>query len=470
MGGGALESFWRGERPRAVGHFTGATRERGNVMNAKIAAMVAACGLCSLVAGQECTWDNGEWDGVDGQTSERDTAVEDSRTADDFCLKDGYVYEICSITVQMLTSANAEDRDVELTLYHDCDGCPAEQVDCGFFIDPEISVLQAGVRDGLDLIEVTFNTKSRIIIDEYGEETEQDALWLKGGCYWVSPVGIGDGTEYDRYFWGTAGEDLLAAKAKSQAGPFKVHGWERVDELNVDCRNFAFDIEANKCCIVRDNGAADETSEGAHDTTGVDCRNADNFAISPCVDSTDLCFFSAYIYTNCDCDRTKLEIHADDCGEVGERVGDYFLASKCVQLSGFGSSDGGVDFEGQELALYRVEFHNPGLSLEGGANYWASLHVQGTGSFNERGFWAYNYLCENAECDIHLSSGQWQCPQDGQYWFEESGRDHAFCIATTEASPDAAASGCAADYNGDGRASVADLLTFLDVWFEGCEN
>ncbi len=431
-----------------------------------------ACASFASAGAEDCLWNNGEWDQVDGQTSERDTAVEDSRTADDFCLKSGYVYEVCTITVQMLTSANAEDRDVELTLYHDCDGCPAEAVVCGFFTDPTITTLEAEVRPGLDLIEVSFDTKARVIVDEYGEETEQDALWLKGGCYWVSPVGIGDGTEYDRYFWGTAGEDLLAAKAKSQAGQFKVHGWEQVDELNVDCRNFAFEVLGTACCINTDNGGASSDIAGAHDTTGVDCRNADNFSISPCVDSTDLCFFSAYIYTNCDCERTKLEIHADDCGEIGEQIGDYFAVDKCVQVSGFGASEGGIDFEGQELALYRVEFHNLGLALDGGANYWASLHVQGTGSFNERGFWAFNEACDR-DCLVHLSPAQWQCPVDGQYWFEEGERDHAFCLATSETNGTGggtATSGCAADYNGDGRASVADLLTFLDVWFEGCEN
>ena len=34
----------------------------------------------------DCTWENGSWDGFDGQSSETGTSVEDSRAADDFCL------------------------------------------------------------------------------------------------------------------------------------------------------------------------------------------------------------------------------------------------------------------------------------------------------------------------------------------------------------------------------------------------
>ncbi len=424
----------------------------------------------------DCTWENGAWDGNDGQSSESGTSVEDSRAADDFCLKEGYVYEVTEISVQML--AITEEPDATLQLYHDCNGCPAELVDCGFFDEPAITG-QEDLGGGWVLYTFTFDTTARTRTDEYGEEVDYPALWLKGGCYWLSPVGIGDGTGYDRYFWGTAGDNLLGAVPKAQAGPFKIDSWERVDALNVACRNFAFEVCANECCIIRDNGPASYDVTWSVDTTLPGCYNADNVVISPCAD-TELCFFSAYIYTNCDCERTKLRIYADDCGEIGEEItNDYVLVTKCVPLSdrGAASSNGGVDFEGQQLAKYRVEFHD--LSevpvLTAGDNYWIALEVQGSGSFNERGFWAFNENCEDPSCTIHVSSGQAICPAGGLLDWEELGHDYAFCLAGNPVGENdngtgTASTGCAADYNGDGQRSVADLLSFLDVWFEGCEN
>jgi hypothetical protein len=436
----------------------------GNIGNTQF-AMSVEC---------DCTWENGVWDNLDGQTSETGTSVEDSRTADDFCLKEGYVYEITSISVQMLS--NTSEPDATLQLYHDCNGCPSDTVDCGYFEQPTIDGAPLDLGGGWHLYTFVFNTGPRVQLDEYRNEVEYEGLWLKGGCYWASPVGIGDGTGYDRYFWGTAGSNLIGAIPKTQAGPFKIDGWERVDDLNVACRNFAFEVCSNPCCIIRDNGPASSDVSWSQDTTLPGCYNADNFVVSPCAD-IDLCFFSAYIYTNCDCTRSKIRIYEDDCGEVGaEHTAGYILTTKCIPLSGYGSANGGVDFGGQQLAKFRVEWHASDLAnvptLSAGDNYWIALEVQGSGSFNERGFWAFNENCENPGCTINISSGQYVCPANGTLSYTEIGHDYAFCLAgnPVELGAGTATTGCAADYNGDGTRSVADLLMFLDVWFEGCDN
>ncbi len=429
----------------------------------------------------QCLVNQMPWDGVDGQTSEIGTAIEESRTADDFCLKAGYVHEITSIEVLFLTDST--EPDATLQLYHDCNGCPGDLVDCGFFETPDAILVDENVQGERDLYKFVFNTSARTVVDEYGEEVDYPGLWLKGGCYWLSPVGIGDGTEYDRYFWATSGETLIGSIPKTQAGPFKIDGWEQISDLNVDCRNMAYRLNGSSCCLQLDHGQPSLDIEGAVNTTGVGCRNADDISLPrACLDERsvltgnldhELCFVSAYIFTNCECERTKLEVHLDECGEVGRLLGQQYEASKCVKLSGFGAADGGVDFDGHELALYRVEFHNIGYPLSSGENYWLSIHTQGSGSFNERGFVAFNENALNPSCTIRHNDGMTICPASEQLLWEGTGRDYAICAAVTPLDSNdgpVGANGCAADYNGDGEATVTDLLTFLDVWFEGCEN
>ena len=451
-------------------------RDTGGTTNGGIDTSVASTFVIGVTPDCACLWDNGGWDGVTGQTSERDTSIpEETRTADDFTLKAGYIHRIDEIRVQMITNSQESWQPLmaELTLYEDCNGCPGEAIDCGFFENPDVREIQP-LSDGFRLVEFTFNTGERL--DPETNETIP-GLWLRGGrTYWASPVGIGDGTFEDSTFWATAGDNIISSIPKTQAGPYKIDDWARVDGLNVDCRNMSFEVCGESCELIRDADRqyATDTASLVDTTAFPDCRIADDFALSTKQDGL-LCFLSAIVFTNCDPCRAKLELHGSDCGEITIDRLDIGFASKCVQLS----DEGAINYqEGSQrfaLTAYRVEWHDIDLPLDRGQRYFASMHVQGTGSFNERGLFALSMPCGTA-CAIALSPSQAICPAIGIDEWTDLTSDVAMCVAIRPSSPDGAedadengaTDACPADFNGDGVDDVADLLRFLDAWFAGC--
>ncbi len=438
--------------------------------------------------GEKCIWDNGRGTGLNGQTSEVDTAIEDSRAADDFILKDGYVYRIDCIYVDMIV--RGELRDVTLQLYEDCNGCPSDLLACGFFTQYEI-VEETELSETDTLVRYKFITAERTEIDEYGEFEIKPGLWLHGGHYWLSPVGQGDGTQYQQYFWSVAETgDAIGSIPKAQSGDFKIDGWTPVDTLNLDCANFAFDLEGDCCCVLCDNGKPDFSPSGfdlAFDTTQPFSYNADNFVVPNCEEPTEVCFVKGYILTNCDPERTKLKIYGDECDDPSSQVRGFRFVDKVIQRTETGAVTVNVQdgpFQRTlELTGYEVQWHDLRWSLDAGQNYWLSIYLQGTGSVSERAFWTFNQDCVDPSCLIKLSEGQWNGVQTNGDWesvsefTDGSPRDFAFKIAIREPSPEFENTGtdpgvgtCAADYNNDGEVMVTDLLDFLSIWFNGCDE
>ncbi len=425
-----------------------------------------------------CIWDNGEFDGLGFQASESGSAIGESRAADDFTIKQGTVARIDTISVQMLMSG--DDFNATLQLYHDCNGCPADLVECGFFQHPTVRILDNQPQPGFTAVELTFDTSERLETDEYGNESFVPGLWLHGGkSYWLSPVGSGE--LYDRAFWMTTGDgDTAGATAKFQSGEYKIDAWLPVDELNLGCADFAFNVEGSSCCVICDNGLPDlEGADPLLDTTAPGARLVDNFVVNGC-ETREICFLKTWIITNCDPLRMKAQLYSDDCDSPSGLVGEEVLASKSVQISAPES----IDVGGVQLTAYRVEFHDLGWAVEPGGNYWVSLHHQGTGSFSERSYTAFATDCREPGCDIKLSQAQsLRRVSRVLEWHPLSDvigmpRDLAFKLAVTPLDSDTPggsdgtdlANSCASDINNDGRVSAIDLTMFLEMWFNGCDD
>ncbi len=431
----------------------------------------------SAQPGDDCLWEQlARSVGAIGQSSELGTAIPDSETADDFCLKIGHLHEIQSISVRMLPDTD-DPSAVVLRLFEDCNGRPGSPVPGAVFESPEIVSEQSG-SGGEFAVELRFNTGEREVTDEYGETTVAPGLWLGGGCYWVSPVGLGDGSGADRWRW-AAEDSAIEANATGAIAQSRIGdgAWEPVSELNIGCRDMAFDIRGQSCCLLRNTGTPSNDVAGGIDTTGVACEVAASLTVPLCSIDASLCAVVAYVWTNCDCSRSKLRVLTDDCGAPGMSEiplpdgAPSVIASACTRLTGFGPDAGGIEFDGRDLALYRVEWHGVGIQVPAGRNVWIAVRLQGTGSLNERAVWAFrDRTCDPCPGPAPTDGAWGRCPELlGPIGFVPLGRPLALGVGLQTLEPDrVGALACPTDVNADGRSDVLDLLRYISAWYAGC--
>ncbi|MDX9911816.1 MAG: hypothetical protein RBS39_08300 [Phycisphaerales bacterium] len=368
--------------------------------NAVTARAVTGTGPTIAAASAACDasyWENGAFDGLNGQSSESGTGLgADAETADDFSICEGKAINLQTIRACLLTNTSDlhwPGRQARLTIYTDCDGCPGEPI---YTADTDDDNELGGGIGSFALVEYTFSD-----ID----------LWLCGpAVYWISVQGLGDHSGLDRAFWATAGfgeVQLHQGKFRTDKADIATPGW--VDVGNTDgcescigCTDFCFNIDAEVCDILWDNGefAGFGGGPSALNTSIPMARSADNFHLKPC-DDYDLCFISGCILTNCDPKRTLLEIYENDCdmpaalrGTWTDPVITSVEVGPCADAQDLG-----------DLVAYNVLFSLEDYRLEGGKNYWVALVARGTGSLREQGFFCYAFRCDT-ECQILITEGK----------------------------------------------------------------
>lgn len=341
-----------------------------------------------------CVWENGDWDAVSGQSSEEGTALgAPSASADDFRVCEGKALLLTQVKTQMLTNTQNSGwlhRRARLDVYADCNGCPGELIasyttDQSEELGPQVGTLK--------LVEFTFDL---------------DGLWLCGpNAFWISSVGLGDGTGQDRSYWATAGAgnvQLHQGKFRTDKQDIATHGW--VDVGNTDgcpsclgCTDFSFELDGDLCDILWDNGDYDGGAGGPSElNTAIPmARTADDFHLKGCQDY-DVCFISGCILTNCDPKRALLEIYANDCDSPSELIRTYsnpvirqIDAGPCADVQDLG-----------DLTAYEVFYEVTDLRLSGGKNYWVSLVGRGTGALRERSYFCSSFRCDEA-CNVKIN-------------------------------------------------------------------
>lgn len=365
-------------------------------MNARAVTGSGPSVAASSAACDASYWENGAFDGLNGQSSESGTGLgADAETADDFSICEGKAIRLDTIRACLLTNSSDlhwPGRSARITIYTDCDGCPGEPIYTADSTDD--SDLGPGIPP-FSLVEYTFSD-----ID----------LWLCGpAVYWISVQGLGDHSGLDRAFWATAGfgeVQLHQGKFRTDKADIATPGW--VDVGNTDgcvscigCTDFCFNIDAEVCDILWDNGGFSGYGGGpsALNTSIPMARSADNFHLKPC-DDYDLCLISACILTNCDPKRTLLEIYANDCDMPAELL--YTYADPIVNSIEAGPCADSQDLG--DLTAYEVQFPVT-ERLEGGKNYWVAAVARGTGSLRERGYFCYAFRCDT-ECQILITEGK----------------------------------------------------------------
>jgi len=461
-----------------------------------------------LGGGCDCTWFNGAFDGRDGQLSHLGGAAQfGAKAADDFYLCPGYVYDLSSITVTLLTNSIEQLTKSRLELYADCDGSPDIRPGGLLFTFNVSNVSPTGQTvpgpDGsapLRVVNVTFSPSQETATIGSGPNAPKNPardIVLKGGTYWISAYGLTDNqcatmNMCDVTYWGTTGNGVIKGSVarKIDGQPTPVLGqysftgpWSSVEQCCVGCTDLAFTVCARACKVLIDNGIGDRTSTPAGAIsqyaafTSFDSRAADDFVAPPC-DPLTICYIEGCIYTNCIGFRGAFEIYGNNC-----KVPSYALAGTTGSASTLASGEAtkivdlgyNVIIDGRNLRAYRLEFHDLAITLAGGAQYWLSIGVRHTFSINERAYFCYNADCTRT-CLIRFNPGQslvrptFANPTPS---WASVGRDFSFLIAaanrpSTGPGVDGSNAGCRADFDQDGTANVADIFSFLSTWFVGC--
>jgi hypothetical protein len=461
--------------------------------------IVADASTFGLGGGCSCTWFNGAFDPAtgDGQVSHLGGAVQyGAKAADDFYLCEGFVYDIDSITVTLLTTSIQQLTKSKLEIYADCDGCPSDLL----YTLEKSQVQETGATFGVDpagtpirIVNVTFRPSLET-------KKENQNIVLKGGAYWISAYGLTDGqcpgmNMCDVTYWATSNGPIKGKVAKkadgipcsgqTSWGQYCFGDWRSVEECCVGCTDLAFTVCARECKILHDNGEADRTANPAGSLsqfapfTSFDARSADDFVVPPC-DPVTLCYIEGCVYTNCDERFFKgyFEIYGNDCKVPAYALagtqngnsasGPVLVSAEATKVVYLGYS---VVIDGRSLRAYRLEFHDLSATLNGGAQYWISIGVKHTFSANERAYFCYNTDCDGL-CLIHWNSGQYLArpigmPMDPD-WVSLN-RDFSFLVAVGAPLPGGGATpACTADFDRNGSVNIDDIFGYLNAWFTGC--
>jgi hypothetical protein len=173
-------------------------------------------------------WANGSYDDINGLASELNTAVSDARTADDFELATGCaLYDITQIRATHMTSSSPYNAQVEL--YADSGGNGPGALIATF---PMSSAAFLGYSQyGWDMVEYTYNTPG---------------LQLAPGHYWLSSIGLGDGTYYDRSFFATAGNGVVQLQeGYFLSNSFGFVNWTPGTTVYGYYSDYAFDVDGS---------------------------------------------------------------------------------------------------------------------------------------------------------------------------------------------------------------------------------
>lgn len=433
-----------------------------------------------------CVWDNGEFDGIDGQVSRTDSYAGAPMTADDFYLEPDSVFRIDTITASL--STNSILPKARLSLYDDCDGSPGTLLASY----ESLRLDDTGARSG-DL---------RVYRAEFPLGGVFVATGRTGRTFWISVQGVGLGLPEEEWYWATAGQRVVrGSSGRFRSSALGYPQWTPVDDFGCGCSDFAFAVIGERCKTLHDGGSLDLTADPAGSLSqyaGVadSARSADDFVTPPRVPVEEIiavretiCYLRAFIYSNCTPVRGQFELYENGCklpvepaSPTSPPIPIFTAAFSRVTDLGYTAV-----IDGHFVQAYCVESVNLDWSLPAGRDYWLAAVGETTFGLNKRSYFAYGRKCDapvglaGQNCLVThnpaaavgqgLSLDAWTSLRpNGQ------ARDLAFLVATRRPYPAASlgtggAGGnpsCPADLDRSGSVTLQDLLEFLSNWFQGC--
>ncbi len=385
----------------------------------------------------DCFWENGDADNVNAVVSETNVTVPDSQAADDFFLPEGKVFRLDTFCGCMVTNdleqqnGNTLDKpDAILYFYDDCNGKPGEIIET--FTNPTYTILgnaPFGSPGQYKYVRFCFQGMN-LYVNGQGAEKR----------FWASLVGVGDNQPGERYFWATSKTapttDIQGVQAQLRSSWIQgFSDWRDVQDTNGGCHDLCFEICGDLCEVICENGPyALDCGLKMLNTTFFGTKAADNFQLLPCT-NVDLCLVEAYIATNCEPSRSKLEIYRNVCDTPANgAIGIYSNPDVITVLNNNGTPRTfNSPVSGLPLTIYclRWKFEDGIVNLVGGQNYWIAVYLEGTGVITEEAY----FLCKQESiCHIKITQARYiSAPFTVNTW-EEVGtilngpRDMAFRI------------------------------------------
>lgn len=413
------------------------------------------------------------------------------KAADDFYLDPSQIHRLDSISVTMATTSLAGLTKARLEIYDDCDGRPGRLLYT--FTRSTIQELGPAGLDNLRIVRHTFVAGSQGTLAEPAKP-----IALRGGTYWLSAVGLTDNlcpsmNMCDLTYWlptdgpikGSTAQKVVAVPGDTPGTfVYPTSGWTPSDICCAGCVDLSFTVCATSCKIVLDQGGPDLTRFSpslSGNRSWLEARTADDFVV-PCEDQ-ELCYVRGYIATNCVPPRARLDVYDATC-----TLPSTFSPPTTFEASRLTDTGQTITVEGRVLKVYAVDFWNfqsfgfP-LTLNGARNYWLGIYAVGSGALSERGYALGARRCEISQCTpsfrqfnpaaisgalVGITDQSWT-----PYRFSDgSNFDLGLTVALRPVGSGPinpiAAFGCPSDADGDGRSTVADIFTFLSIWFAGC--
>lgn len=429
-----------------------------------------------------CVWDNGDFDGLNGQASSIDLYSGSPMTADDFYLEPASVYRIDTITGLLAT--NSLQPKARLTLFDDCDGVPGNQLAT---YDSLRMVDTGRLSGGLHVYRAEFALG--------GLYVATDASAGGGRTFWVSVQGVALGQPDEEWYWGTSGNaHPKGSPARFRSASLGYPDWTSVDGLGCGCTDFAFGVIGERCKLLYDGGGLDLTAQPAGSLSQIasvsdSARSADNFVLPPCAPADRIesvretvCYLRAYIWSNCDPVRGRFEIYDNTCKSPADPETPISPPTPLYSTPFARITDLGFTtiIDGESVSAFCVESTGLDWNLPSGHDYWLSAVGDTNLAWRKRFYFAFAERCDRA-CPVMFSpavvvgqgagASTWQkISLNGQQ------RDLAFMVAAQQpAPPNGLGAGgigsrppCEADVDGSGTVSLQDVFEFLTRWFAGC--
>ncbi|MFN7020981.1 MAG: hypothetical protein ACK4WH_06595 [Phycisphaerales bacterium] len=433
-----------------------------------------------------CLWDNGDFDGLNGQASRTDTYSGAPMTADDLYFEPGSIYRLDTVTALMAT--NSVLPKARLTLFEDCDGRPGRQIAAyeSLRMDPtggfsgDLPVYRAEF--ALGGLHISTDTASR---DGAGG----------GRTLWAAVQGIALGLPEEEWYWCTANNlRPRGSPARFRSDALGYPEWTAIDEGGCGCTDFAFRVLGERCKVVYNGGELDLDANPAGSLSQIasvaeSARSADNFVIGPCAPADriasvreTICYLRAYIYSNCTPVRGRFELYANTCKSPPEPPTAISPPTPLYSTPFARVTDLGITavIDGEPVNAYCVEAVGLDWNLPSGHDYWISAVGETGGGWRKRNYVAFGARCGRS-CDVQFSPAMavGQGAATSSWTRILAGgrpRDLALLVASRQPIP-VGASGpggsgarptCAADIDRSGTVTLQDLFDFITRWFEGC--
>ncbi|MCC6321785.1 MAG: hypothetical protein IT438_10175 [Phycisphaerales bacterium] len=433
-----------------------------------------------------CLWDNGGFDGLNGQASRTDTYSGAPMTADDFYFEPGSIYRIDTVTALLAT--NSVLPKARLTIFEDCDGLPGRQI---------------ASYESLRMVNTgTFSDALPVYRAEFalgGLHVSTDMLSQDGAgggrVLWAAVQGVALGLPDEEWYWCTANNlRPRGSSARFFSPSLGYPEWTPIDTFGCGCTDFAFAVIGERCKVLYNGGELDLAATPAGSLSqiaGVSeaARSADNFVLPPCAPADriasvreTLCYIRAYVYSNCTPVRGRFELYPNTCKSPPDPATPTSPPTPLYSTPFARITDLGFTamIDGEPVNAYCVEAVGLDWNLPSGNDYWISAVGETNGGLRKRNYFAFGSACARG-CPVQFSPAMVVGQGAGaDTWrrIEAGGqsRDLALLVAARQPIPlnasgpsgNGATPGCPADTNRSGTITLQDLFDFITSWFQGC--